>query len=95
MYLVYEKNCLAYELTDCVEEQDMTLWSKKEDAIADMQARKTKYIEDKDNDFVFKEEESNEEKIVFIDEYQKSNEDRSGEFHICMMELSVDGKKAS
>lgn len=94
MYLVYEKNYLAYAFTDCVEEQDMALWSDKELAKADMQERKKKYIADEDNDFVFMEEESSEEKIVFIDEYQKGNEDRSGEFHICLVQLSVNDEKA-
>ena len=88
MYLVYEKNYLNYGEVDCVEQADMKLWSNKENAIADMQERKEMYIADKDNDFTFMENESNDECIVFADELLKDGS-RSGEFHICLVELKV------
>jgi hypothetical protein len=89
MYLVYEKNYLNYGDVDCVEETYMKLWTNKENAITDMQTRKEMYIEDEDNDFTFMEDESSDECIVFADELQKNGTDRSGEFHICLVELKV------
>ena len=88
MYLVYEKNYLNYDV-DCVEETDMNLWSSKENAIADMEKRKNMYIEDEDNDFTFMEDESSDTCFVFADELNKNRDDRSGEFHICLVELMV------
>lgn len=92
MYLVYEKNYLNYDV-DCVEETDMKLWSTKENAIADMTARKNMYIEDEDNDFTFMEDESSDTCFVFADELD--NDYRSGEFHICLVELVVNDPETS
>ena len=89
MFLVYEKNYLNYGDVDCVEEFDMKLWTSKENAIADMQKRKERYIEDKDNDFTFMEDESRIDCFVFADELYENGYDRSGEFHICLVELQV------
>ena len=89
MYLVYEKNYLSYGDVDCVEETDMKLWTNKENAITDMETRKEMYIVDEDNDFTFMEDESSNECFVFADELQKNKDDRSGEFHICLVELKV------
>lgn len=87
MYLVYEKNYLNYGGVDCVEETDMKLWKHEVNAVIDMYERKEKYISDKDNDFTFMENESDDKCFVFADELCKNNNDRSGEFHICMVEL--------
>lgn len=88
MYLVYEKNYLNYDI-DCVEETDMKLWATKEKALADMEARKEAYIEDEDNDFTFMEDESSDDCLVFADKLNKNEDYRSGEFHICLVELVV------
>lgn len=87
MYLVYEKNYLSYSEVDCVEETDMKLWTNKEKAIKDMQARKKMYIEDEENDFTFMENESNDRCFVFADELEQDGT-RDGEFHICLVELT-------
>lgn len=89
MYLVFEKNYLSYGDVDCVEKEDIRLWSKKENAIKDMQKRKEKYIEDKDNGFTFMAQESSDDCFVFADELNSDQSAREGEFHICMVELSV------
>jgi hypothetical protein len=89
MFLVYEKNDLGRRDVDCVEESDMKLFTTKEDAIKDMECRKTMYIDDNDNDFTFMEDESSENCIVFADELSENEDDRAGEFHICMVELEV------
>ena len=75
MFLVYEKNYLNYGDVDCVEETDMKLWTSKENAIADMQKRKERYIEDKDNGFTFMEDESWIECFVFADELYENGYD--------------------
>lgn len=89
MYLVYEKNYLAYGEVDCVEKTDMRLWRNKENALADMQSRKEMYIKDVDNDFTFMENEGTNECLVFADELEPDGKCRSGEFHICLAELDV------
>ena len=89
MFLVYEKNYLKYCDVDCVEESDMKLWQYRNDAMQDMQNRKRSYIDDKDNDFTFMEKESNDKCFVFADELSLSGDDRSGEFHICLVELQA------
>jgi len=87
MFLVYEKNYLNYGDVDCVEESDMKLHRAKDKALSDMHERKKEYIEDKENDFTFMEDESSETCIVFADEYDKEHDSRIGEFHICLVEL--------
>ena len=67
----------------------MKLFTTKEDAIKDMERRKIMYIDDKDNDFTFMENESSENCIVFADELSEYEDDREGEFHICLVELNV------
>lgn len=47
------------------------------------------YIEDKDNDFTFMENESSDKCMVFADELSPTGDDRSGEFHICLVKLEV------
>lgn len=89
MFLVYEKNYLNYGDVDCVEESDMKLWQCRNDAIRDMQNRKSLYILDKDNDFTFMEAESSDKCFVFADELSLRGDDRSGEFHICLVELQA------
>lgn len=89
MFLVYEKNYLSYGDVDCVEETDMKLFSNGKSALKDMERRKRMYIEDKDNDFTFMEDESSCECLVFADELSAHGDDRAGEFHICMVRLDV------
>ena len=89
MFLVYEKNYLSYGDVDCIEETDMKLFSNKDNALKDMQRRKSMYIEDSDNEFTFMENESSDTCIVFADELSKNGDDRSGEFHICLVELKI------
>lgn len=89
MYLVYEKNYLSYGDVDCVEETDMKLWNEKKNAIMDMELRKKMYVEDEGNGFTYMEDESSDTCIVFVDELSPHGDDRSGEFHICMVELQV------
>lgn len=89
MYLVYEKNYLSYGDVDCVEENDMKLFSNKQFALAEMEQRKKMYVEDKENDFTFMENESSETCIVFADELSENRDDRTGEFHICLVKLEV------
>lgn len=89
MFLVYEKNYLSYGDVDCVEESDMKLWANKKDAVVDMKSRKNMYVEDEDNDFTYMENESSDTCIVFADELSANGDDRSGEFHICLVELKV------
>lgn len=89
MFLVYEKNYLSYSDVDCVEETDMKLFSNKDNAIKEMERRKSMYIEDNDNDFTFMENESSDTCIVFADELSENGDDRSGEFHICLVELKA------
>lgn len=91
MYLVYEKNYLNYGDVDCVEEDDMKLYSKKENATSEMERRKQMYIDDDENDFTFMEDESLENTFVFADELNKINGNRCGEFHICLVELNIEG----
>ena len=81
MFLVYEKNYLCYEI-DCVEESEMKLWSDENKAIADMNNRKQKYIEDEENDFTFLERESSPNCFVFADGLSKDGKFRSGEYHV-------------
>lgn len=90
MFLVYEKNYLSYGDVDCVEESDMKLFSTKEDAVKDIERRKTMYIDEKDNGFTYMENESSENCIVFADELSETGDDREGEFHICLVELEVE-----
>lgn len=90
MFLVYEKNYLNYGDVDCVEEADMKLFADKEKALTDMQRRKEMYIDDEDNDFTFMEDESSDTCLVFADELSSHGDDRSGEFHICLVELETE-----
>ena len=89
MYLVYEKNYLNYGDVDCVEEEDMKLFSNKGSAIKERERIKLIYIEDTENGFTYMEDESTDTCIVFADDLIISNNDRSGEFHICLVELNV------
>ena len=89
MFLVYEKNYLSYGDVDCVEEIDMKLFSNGKSALEDMERRKKMYIEDEDNGFTFMEDESSDTCFVFADELSLHGDDRSGEFHICLVRLEV------
>jgi hypothetical protein len=89
MYLVYEKNYLSHGDVDFVEETDMKLWNEKKNAILDMECRKKMYVEDEYNGFTYMENESSETCIVFADELSPHGDYRSGEFHICMVELQA------
>ena len=55
----------------------------------DMELRKKMYVEDEGNGFTYMEDESSDTCIVFVDELSPHGDDRSGEFHICMVELQV------
>lgn len=89
MYLVYEKNYLSYGDVDCVEEADMKLFTNEQSALEEMKRRKKMYIEDKDNDFTFMENESSRVCFVFADELSDTGDDRAGEFHICLVKLEA------
>lgn len=93
MFLVYEKNYLSYGDVDCVEETDMKLFNNKKSALEEMENRKNMFINDKDNDFTFMENESSDTCFVFADELNPHGDDRSGEFHICLVELEVNDKQ--
>lgn len=92
MFLVYEKNYLNYGDVDCVEEVDMKLFNNEKAALEDMERRKAMYIEDEDNGFTFMEDESSDTCFVFADELNPHGDDRSGEFHICLVRLEVNDK---
>ena len=87
--MVYEKNYLNYGDVDCVEEVDMKLWKSEINAVIDMQERKEKYTADKENGFTFMKNESNDRCFVFADELCANGYDRSGEFHICLVEINA------
>lgn len=89
MFLVYEKNYLSYGDVDCIEETDMKLFSNKDNAIKEMECRKSMYIEDSDNEFTFMENESSDTCIVFADELSEDGYSRIGGFDICLAELKI------
>lgn len=80
VYLVYEKNYLTGGDVDCVEEYEMEIFAKEEDAQKNMQDRKQAYEEE---GFLFSEEDSTEEKLYFVDQTG------DGFFIICMARLVI------
>lgn len=88
MFFVFEKNYLSGGDCDCVEVPDMELFHHKQNAIDEMNRRKQHYIESENNNFTFMPDESDEDCYVFADGLCEQCDDRDGEFHICMIELT-------
>lgn len=78
VWLVYEINDLYYADVPFCSEMDMKVFETKEEAVAEMQTRKQKYITE-DNDWNLSDE--TEDRITFDDDLKE------GSFDICLIQL--------
>lgn len=81
LYLVYEKNYIPN--VDCIEEDEMKLFSSSDAAQKDMESRKRDYEEN--SFYVFLPSDSDENCFVFADNSDKNNK----KICICLHKISV------